>query len=245
MMPAWGWALAGAGLGAIAGSFFSTLVVRWPQGRGLGGRSRCDGCGRTLRWFELLPLASGPLAWGRCRTCGIAIARDHAAIEWGCAVIGGGAFWLLPGLAGAGWAVLGWLLLTLAALDARHFWLPDRLTVPLGVLGLSIGGLTTGVALIDRAIGAAAGFASLWGIGAVYRQLRGRDGLGGGDAKLLGGIGAWLGWQALPFVLLTASLSGLIAALIGGDLRRDRAVAFGTALAAGTMPGWLLLRLLG
>lgn len=235
------WGAAGSALGAIAGSFLATLVVRWPQGRALGGRSACDGCGRGLRWWELVPLLSALAQRGRCRTCGTQIDPDHVAVEWGCAAIGATALGLAPGVAGAGWAVFGWLLLTLAALDARHFWLPDRLTLTLGAAGLLVGGLTTGMPLSDRAIGAAAGFGSLWAIGAAYRAVRARDGLGLGDAKLLGAVGAWLGWQALPFVLLCASLIGLIAAAIGGDLRRTRPVAFGAALAAGAVPGWLAL----
>lgn len=242
-MSPWVWAAGGFALGAIAGSFLATLAVRWPQGRDLGGRSCCDTCGRMLGGWELVPLVSALAQRGRCRGCGAAIAADHAAIEWAAAAIGAAAFGLAPGIAGAGWALFGWLLLTLAALDARHFWLPDRLTLTLGAAGLLVGGLATGVALVDRVIGAAAGFASLWAIGAGYRRLRGREGLGGGDPKLLAAIGAWLGWLALPFVLLAASLLGLGAALLGGDLRRDRPLAFGAALAAGAVPGWLLLGL--
>ncbi|MES2755711.1 MAG: prepilin peptidase [Pseudomonadota bacterium] len=245
-MIASAWAGGGFVLGAIAGSFLATLAVRWPTGRSVtSGRSACDGCGRTLTVWELLPLVSALLQRGRCRGCGAAIAPDHAAIEWGAAAIGGAAFGLMPGVAGAGWALFGWLLLTLAALDARHFWLPDRLTLTLGALGLLGGGLTTGISLADRAIGVVAGFAALWAIGRGYRWLRGREGLGGGDAKLLGAIGAWLGWQALPFVVLAASILGLLAAAFAGGLRSDRAVPFGTALAAGTLPGWIALRLLG
>ncbi len=238
------WAVAGLILGAIAGSFLATLAVRWPHGRTLSGRSACDGCGRALGWAELIPLASALVQRGRCRGCGARIEPDHAAVEWGCAVIGAVALGLAPGLAGAGWALFGWLLLTLAALDTRHFWLPDRLTLTLGAAGLLVGGLTTGMPLINRGVGAAAGFGSLWAIGAGYRAIRARDGLGLGDAKLFGAIGAWLGWQALPFVLLCASVIGLIAAVIGGDVRRTRAVAFGAALAAGAVPGWLALRYL-
>lgn len=236
------WAALGFMLGAIAGSFLATLAVRWPQGRGLGGRSACDGCGRGLNWTELVPLASAIAQRGRCRACGARIDPDHVAVEWGCAVVGAVSLGIAPGIAGAGWALLGWLLLTLAALDARHFWLPDKLTLTLGAAGLLIGGLTTGMPLLDRVIGAAVGFGSLWAIGAAYRAVRGRDGLGLGDAKLLGAIGAWLGWQALPFVLLCASAIGLIAAVIGGDVRRTQAVAFGAALAAGAVPGWLALQ---
>lgn len=246
MMPGWAWALGGAGLGAIIGSFLATIVVRWPRGESvLRGRSHCDGCGRTLTALELVPVLSALLQRGRCRTCGAAIDRDHLAVEVGAAAIGAAAFGFAPGLAGAGWAVFGWLLLTLAALDVKHLWLPDRLTAPLAGLGLAFGGITTGAWPADRLIGAVAGFGSLWLIGAAYRRVRGRDGLGLGDAKLLGAIGAWLGWLALPFVLLAASVIGLIAAALSGGPARDRAVPFGAALAAGAVPGWLALRLLG
>lgn len=238
------WAASGLVLGAVAGSFLATLAVRWPRGQDLGGRSACDACGRALNWAELIPLFSALLQRGRCRNCGARIYPDHAAVEWGCAVVGAVALGLAPGVAGAGWALFGWLLITLAALDTRHFWLPDKLTLTLGAAGLLVGGLTTGMSLLDRGIGAAAGFGSLWAIGAAYRAVRHRDGLGLGDAKLLAAIGAWLGWQALPFVLLCASIIGLMAAVIGGDMRRTQPVAFGAALAAGAVPGWFALRYL-
>lgn len=243
--PIWAWALGGGVLGAIIGSFLATIVVRWPQGESvMHGRSRCDGCGRTLNGLELVPILSAVLQRGRCRSCGAAIDHDHFAVEVGAAAIGAAAFGFAPGLAGAGWAVFGWLLLALAALDLRHLWLPDRITAPLAGLGLAFGGITTGAWPLDRMIGAVAGFASLWLIAAGYRRWRGLEGMGLGDAKLLGAIGAWLGWQALPFVLLAASVIGLIAAALSGGLARDRAVPFGAALAFGAVPGWLALRLL-
>lgn len=243
--PGWAWATGGLVLGAIAGSFLATIVVRWPRGESvLSGRSRCDGCGRTLTAVELVPVVSALLQRGRCRTCGVAIDRDHFLIEGGGAVIGAAAFGFAPGLAGAGWALLGWLLLTLAVLDVRYLWLPDRLTAPLAALGLALGGVTTGASPLDRVVGAVTGFVSLWAIGAAYRRLRGREGLGLGDAKLLGAIGAWPGWPALPFVLLAGSLIGLVAAALSGGLARDRVVPFGAALAAGALPGWIVLRLL-
>ena len=243
--PAWVWALGGGALGAIIGSFLATIVVRWPRGESvLRGRSHCDGCGRTLTASELVPIASALVQRGRCRSCGTTIDRDHLAVELAATAIGAAALGLAPGLAGAGWAVFGWLLLTLAALDMRHMWLPDRLTAPLAGLGLACGGVTTGAWPVDRVIGAIAGFAPLWLIGEVYRRVRGRDGLGLGDAKLLGAIGAWLGWLALPFVLLAASLIGLIAAALAGNLKGDRAVPFGAALAAGAVPGWIAVQLL-
>ncbi|HRD47757.1 MAG TPA: prepilin peptidase, partial [Caulobacter sp.] len=98
-------------------------------------------------------------------------------------------------------AALGAALLLIATIDGEHFWLPNLLTLPLGAAGLAVG-LTFGPgAPLDHLIGAAAGFLALAGLAAIYRRLRGKDGLGGGDSRMLGAIGAWVGWMGLPTVL--------------------------------------------
>lgn len=234
--------------GAIAGSFLATLILRWPQGRGVvRGRSACDGCGRVLGAIDLIPLLSALVQRGRCRTCGAAIDPLHGRVEAGCAIIGGLAFGFAPDLGGIGWALLGWLLLTLAVLDKRHFWLPDALTLPLAFLGFTIGLWTTDAALADRVIGALAGYLALLTMALGYRWLRGREGLGLGDAKLLGALGAWFGWQALPFILLLAASLGLLAIVAAMALGRavDGAtrVPLGTFLAVAAVPGWWLAML--
>lgn len=247
MIDAWA-AIAGGVAGAIVGSFLATLILRWPQGRSvMRGRSACDGCGRTLGAVDLIPLISVIMSRGRCRTCGGAIDRLHGRVEAGCAVIGAVAIGAAPGAGGLGWALLGWMLLTLAILDWRHFWLPDALTLPLVGLGLTIGTEATPVAMEDRAIGAVAGYGALLAIALAYRRARGRDGLGLGDAKLLAALGAWFGWQALPFILLTASALGLAVMLATGQAKSATTRApLGTFLALGAIPGWwaatLLLR---
>src|SRR3546814_19277866 len=103
----------------------------------------------------------------------------------------------MPNPGGVGWALLGWMLLTLAILDWRHFWLPDALTLPLAFLGLTIGLWRTDVALIDRIIGAVAGYGTWLGISGGSRLFRGRAGLGLGDVKRLGGLGGWFGWRGM------------------------------------------------
>lgn len=234
-------ALIGGGAGAILGSFLATLILRWPQGRGVArGRSACDGCGRVLGARDLIPLFSALVQRGRCRTCGAAIDPLHSRVEAGCALIGALAIGGMPDLGGIGWAVLGWMLLTLAVLDWRHFWLPDALTLPLAFLGLTLGMWATDVVLIDRIIGAAVGYGALLAIALGYRALRGRDGLGLGDAKLLGALGAWFGWQALPFILLIAAVAGLLVMLVTGRVRdRMARVPLGTFLALAAVPGWI------
>ncbi len=229
------WTLVGSGLGAIIGSFIATLVLRWPSGRSVvGGRSQCDGCGRQLRASELIPLLSFVAARGRCRRCKAAIARFHPLVELSAAALGGVALWLVPEWRGIVAALLWWQLLTIALLDARHLWLPDRLTGLLAASGLALGGLLVGTPLIDRANGGAAGFAVLAAIAFCYRRVRGREGLGGGDPKLLGAIGCWLGWGALAPIVLIAALIGLGVALAGRKHRFD-ALPFGTFLAAATI----------
>ncbi|MEJ7926646.1 A24 family peptidase [Sphingobium sp. AN641] len=237
-------ALLGGAAGAIAGSFLGTIILRWPKGLGVArGRSACDGCGRVLAAVDLVPLLSAIVARGRCRTCGAAIDPLHWRMEAGCGAVGALAIGLMPGLGGAGWALLGWLLLTLAILDWRHFWLPDLLTLPLAFLGFTIGLWTTPVSVLDRGIGALAGYLALLGVSLGYRRLRGREGLGLGDAKLLGALGAWFGWQALPFVLLIGAGLGLIAVLAatatGRRMVATTQVPLGTFLAIAAVPGWL------
>lgn len=231
--------------GAIAGSFLATLILRWPGGRSVArGRSACDGCGRVLGMRDLVPMLSAIMQRGRCRTCGAAIDPLHGRIEAGCAIIGALALGFAPDRGGLGWALLGWLLLTLAVLDRRHFWLPDALTLPLAFLGLTIGFWVTDVTMADRVIGAVAGYGALLAVAVGYRRLRRREGLGLGDAKLLGALGAWFGWQALPFILLLGASLGLMAVMaaiaagrpVGGSTR----LPLGTFLALAAVPGWWL-----
>lgn len=242
------WVVLLAVAGAIAGSFLSTIVVRWPEDRSiLRGRSACDGCGRALAAWDLVPIVSAVAAHGRCRHCGAAIDPRHLAFEVGCATIGGISALAAPGLAGVAGAFLGWLLLTLAALDAAELWLPDPLVAALAFAGV-LSAVWSAPPLGDRLVGGAGGFAVLWVIAAAYRRLRGREGLGGGDPKLFGAIGLWLGWRMLPAVLLLAGLIGLglvlVQAMRGRAVAADDALPFGTFLAVAAYPAWLVMIIL-
>ncbi len=144
-------------------------------------------------------------------------------------------------------AVLGWSLLLLAALDWQHFWLPDRLTFPLAMLGLGANLLAIGPGILDGVIGMLAGFGSLWLIARGFRAQRGYDGMGGGDPKMLGAAGAWLGWVALPQLVLMAALAGLLLALVraisGHSMDASQRLPLGTLMALAAWPLWLLGRL--
>lgn len=140
-------------------------------------------------------------------------------------------------------ALLAWQLLMLAVVDGENFWLPDVLTWPLGVTGLFAAWWLEPGSLMARAIGAAAGFGLLWGLGWLYRRLRGREGLGGGDPFLMAGAGAWVGWMGLASVMLWAGLAGLslvIARRVTGKaVSGQDALPFGVFLAIGIWLTWL------
>jgi len=141
-------------------------------------------------------------------------------------------------------ALLGWQLLLISVVDAEHFRLPDRLTLPLLATGFMAAALRDRTALLDAAIGAAAGFGGLWLLAFAYRRLRGRDGLGDGDPILLAAGGAWVGWIGLPSVLLWASAAGLsfVAArlLTGRRVSATDRLPFGPCLAVGIWLTWML-----
>lgn len=235
-------------IGLVLGSFIATLVLRWPAGRSLLGRSRCDSCRRPLSAPDLVPLLSALLWRGRCRICKAPIDPFHGRVEMGSVVIGIIALAFLPGTAGWLWALFGWMLLPLALLDARHFWLPDRLSALLAITGLLLAGPLLGTPLLDRWIGALAGGGVLALIAWAYRRARGIDGMGGGDPKLVAAIGAWIGWQTLPLMLLLASLGGIVWALIaqrkGDPPLTERRAPFGVfacTAAFAAVPLWPLI----
>ena len=230
----WAWVLGQGFLGAVFGSYIATLALRWPQPA--RGRSRCDACGETLRWWELVPLVSYLALRGKCARCGGRIAAYHPAIEVLGVAIGMAAAIAAPGVAGLMGAIFGWLLLALGAVDIRVFRLPNPMTVLLAIAGM------LQVMILDLPFGAhlaggVAGSASLWLVAGAYRRLRGREGLGGGDAKLFGAIGLWLGWRALPWVLLTACLIGLVVA-VTLRMKRDARLPFGALLGASAFAIW-------
>jgi leader peptidase (prepilin peptidase)/N-methyltransferase len=226
------------------GSFLGLLIRRLPEGSPIArGRSRCDACGATLRVRDLVPILSWLAAAGRCRYCNQPLGWFYPGVELAALAIALTAV-LIDGGQGA-WldCLLGWWLIALGWIDLRCWLLPDALTLPLIIAGLAAAVLFKPDQLTDRALGAALGYFSLMAIAALYRRLRGREGLGGGDAKLLAASGAWLGAAALPQVILLAALSALAAAaglrLAGVRLGFHSALPFGPFLALATWILWL------
>lgn len=239
--------LLGAVLGLVFGSFIGVIVIRWPQGRSVvAGRSACDHCGATVRARDLIPIVSYVLLRGRATCCGGRIDPLHMVAEAGGLMIGTLAVVATPSPSHALCAaVMGWLLLALALLDLRHFWLPDRLVAALAVAAMLPSAFGLPPALFDRLVGGVAAWLAFMAIRFLYRRLRGREGMGAGDAKLFGALGLWLGWRLLPLLLLLAALGGLAVALataIGrGGIDRSSRLPFGLFLALASWPLELLL----
>lgn len=229
------------------GSFLGVLVRRLPEDRPvLAARSACESCGVRLGWPDLIPLLSFLALRGRCRHCGAAIHPEHALVEVAAALIALLAYVIgLSGVALWQTCALGWALLCAAWIDARHYWLPDAIILPLVAAGPALAWLHGDTeATTAGAIGAMLGYTSFRLLGAGYSRLRGRDGLGQGDAKLLAAGGAWLGWQGLADTVLAGATFGLILAaalrLRGQSMTRSTALPFGPPLALAIWGLWLL-----
>ena len=231
-------------LAPVIGSFLGVVVRRLPEGDAIGwSRSRCECCGAILAPRDLVPLISWAATFGRCRHCRQRLGWFYPAIEIAALLIALIAV-AIDGTPRA-WldCLLGWWLLALAWIDLRQGVLPDLLTLPLIVAGLAAAAFFDPDTLIDRALGAVFGYLALRGLATIYRVVRQRDGLGGGDAKLLSAIGAWLGLTALPQVILAAALGGLLTAgavrLGGIRLHASSALPFGPFLALPTWVVWV------
>ena len=243
-IPAWLWAALAA---PFAGSFLGVLIVRLPAGTPIAlARSACPHCGSGLGAIDLVPLVSFLLLRGRCRHCRQSIGWLHPAIELAAMAV---PLWVALAApdADAAWiwvaCGLGWTLLTLAWIDWTAFLLPDVLTLPLLLAGLALTAMWEPEALIGRCLGAVIGYLSFQGLAVAYRHVRGQDGLGGGDAKLLAAAGAWCGLAALPFVVLGSAVLGLLAALglalAGRDMTSRTPIPFGPCIALAFWFAWL------
>lgn len=234
------------GLGLIFGSFIAAVSVRLPREMDVvAQRSRCMTCEATLRPWELVPVFSWLALRGRCARCDSRISPRYPLIELGAAAVGFWAAWAAPDSATAiATAALGWQLLLIALVDGEHFWLPDALTWPLAASGVLAAGALHGWSGAGWSVfSLVVGFGVLWGVAWLYRRVRGRDGLGGGDPFLFAGAGAWVGWIGLPSVLLWACAAGLSVVFAQLVVRRrvsggDR-LPFGVFLAIGIWLTWL------
>jgi leader peptidase (prepilin peptidase)/N-methyltransferase len=227
-----------AGLvGAVIGSFLNVCIYRLPRGRSVvWPASACPSCRRPLAWYENVPVVSWLVLLGHCRTCQAAITSRYPLVEALTGAMFAAAWWYY----GPGWVlvsrlILGCALIVLFAIDLEHQLLPNLITVPGIVVGFALSFLT-GVGWVSSLIGIAIGGGLLFAIAEAYYRVRGEEGLGMGDVKMLAMIGAFLGWPATLMTLMMGSIAGsivgmLIIALRRGDMKY--ALPFGTFLAMG------------
>lgn len=224
-MTAFIWIIA-ALVGAVIGSFLNVVIHRgpamWglvdddgaPRGTLLAPRSYCPHCRAAIPAWRLIPVVSYVLQKGRCAACGGAISPRYPLVE-----LGGVAVALLglavygPTLEAGLAALFGWTLLALAVIDWETGYLPDWLTLPLILIGLAANADASFIDIRAALIGAAAGYLVFRLISWAFVSIRGYEGLGQGDAKLVAAIGAWCGWQLLPVVVFIAASTTLLAAL--------------------------------
>jgi leader peptidase (prepilin peptidase)/N-methyltransferase len=225
--------------GAAAGSFGCLVARRIARGEDwVAAPSRCEACGTRLGWRETVPVLSWLARRGRCRHCGAAIPADHLPAELAGAALPIWAWLALPQPLFWPGALFGWLLLLLSLIDVATLRLPRPPTLALLVLGLAVAAAIDRDLVVPHLLAALAGWGLFEAIAWAHLRLRGREGLGRGDALLLGAAGAWVGPQGLPSVVLAAALAGLGWAALtrAGPGRR---LPFGPFLALGAWVTWL------
>ena len=253
-------------LGLLVGSFLNVVIYRLPKmlHRDWQAQARevlemppvpqaetfnlvlpnscCPQCGHEIKPWENVPVISYLFLRGKCSNCKTPISKRYPLVELACGVLSGYIAWHF----GFTWQTgamlaLTWGLLAMSLIDADHQILPDILVLPLLWLGLIVNGFGLFTNLEDALWGAIAGYLSLWSVYWLFKLVTGKEGMGYGDFKLLAALGAWMGWQALPTIILLSSLVGACVGITLVIVRgRDRQVPipFGPYLAAA---GWITL----
>ena len=262
--------VASLALGLVVGSFLNVVAYRLPimmerawraEAAAVDGAqpvaterfdlawpaSRCPQCGGAISAWQNIPVLSFLLLRGRCAHCATAISPRYPIVEAATGLLSAIVAWHF----GATWAtpaalLLTWFLIALSLIDLDHKLLPDNMTLPLLWLGLllaliEINGAPLFTDLRASVIGAAAGYLSLWSVFQLFRLLTGKEGMGYGDFKLLAALGAWLGWQVLPLIVVLSAAVGSVVGIgliVTGQRSRQAEIPFGPYLAGA---GWLAL----
>ncbi len=199
-------------------------------------RSRCPSCNQGIRARDNIPILSWLILRGKCSACGARIGARYPIVELAAGAAAAYAAWRYGAtLAAVGAALFCWTMIALAVIDLDTQLLPDDLTLLLLWAGLAFNLGAVFAPLPAAVIGVIAGYLSLWAIYWAFKLATGKEGMGYGDFKLLGAIGAWLGWQSLPLVILASSVVGAavgIGLIVFGGRSRDKPIPFGPYLAA-------------
>jgi leader peptidase (prepilin peptidase)/N-methyltransferase len=252
-------ALAGI-VGLLVGSFLNVVIHRLPkmmerewraQCAELSGteakaeppynlltpRSACPHCDHKIGALENIPVISYLLLRGKCKGCGAPISMRYPIVETLSGILSAYAAWHFGfGLAGVAAILFVWALIALTFIDFDTQLLPDDITLPLLWLGLLLNLNGAFTSLPNAIIGAVAGYLVLWSVYWLFKLVTGKEGMGYGDFKLLAAIGAWMGWQMLPLVILLSSLVGAVVGItliVAVKHGRNIPIPFGPYLAGG------------
>jgi leader peptidase (prepilin peptidase)/N-methyltransferase len=227
-------------VGMCIGSFLNVCIYRLPAGKSIvRPASACPACGTSIRWYDNIPLVSYIILRGRCRGCNTPISIRYPIIELLC-----GLFAMVIAMQyGHGLPALIYFILTAALLvitfiDIDHRIIPDIISLPGIPLGFLSSFVLPQLKWSDSLIGIAAGGGTLLAVAWGYQLITGKDGMGGGDIKLLAMIGAFLGWQGVLFTIMASSLIGTavgIVAMLRAGKDMKMAMPFGPFLAMGAI----------
>lgn len=206
-------------------------------------RSQCPTCGHMITALENIPVLSYLFLGGKCSSCKTKISIQYPLIEIFTALLSMFVAWKI----GVGWETLAaliftWALITMSLIDAKTMLLPDNLTLPLMWLGIAVNYQEFFVDLQSSVLGAMIGYLSLWSLFHVFRLITGKEGMGYGDFKILAAIGAWGGWQILPFTIFVASLLGAVLGIAWMMIQKQKEsqpIPFGPWLALAGFVGFL------
>jgi leader peptidase (prepilin peptidase)/N-methyltransferase len=245
-------------LGLIVGSFLNVVILRLPKMMEQGWRqeccelldqplsdepsvtlsypsSQCPGCGTPIKPWQNIPVISWLVLRGQCAQCGMRISARYLFVELVTGLLSGFVAWQFGfGPEAISALVLIWVLIALTGIDMDTQLLPDSMTLPLLWLGLGVNLFAVWTPLSSAVMGAMLGYGSLWGVYWLFKLVTGKEGMGFGDFKLLGALGAWFGWQAVPLMILLSSFVGAalgIAILVARRQARDTPLPFGPYLA--------------
>ena len=203
--------------GTMIGSFLNVVILRLPDHNQsiVYPASHCPQCSSPLHWYENIPIISYLMLRGKCSHCKMPISLQYPIVELTMALLAAALMYKFQlSIAAAGYFLFSAALLVVIVIDIHHQIIPDVISLPGIILGVLFSLVSDTVTWQSSLIGLLAGGGVLYAVAYFYFLLRKVDGMGGGDIKLLAMIGAWLGWQSLPFVIFASSFSGSIVGLI-------------------------------
>jgi leader peptidase (prepilin peptidase)/N-methyltransferase len=247
-------------IGMVLGSFNTVVVYRIPRDIPLGlfshQRSRCSSCNKVIPWWNNIPLVSYVVLRGKCSRCGASIPMKYFWVELSTTILVVATTWIhgsTSSLTGFAFVLetlkllfFALALVAIVFIDSEFRIIPDRFSLGTWIVAIAAAGLWTEQGFLDALLGGFFGFGMFYGLSWAYEKIKGVEGLGFGDVKMMGWLGTWVGVSAVPFVVLFASVLGLLVGVV--VMQRSKAgmqtaIPFGPFLALGGWLAWMLREL--